>query len=261
MLYQPMRAWGIVLCAGLSGWATGQVHVDVPLQLTGPVEEQRVDGIAPPTAEGDLVTVGYAVSGAAHWGTATIAGTALTLTIDPPITTYRNGLLVRFLAPADLNGTLTLRTGDGNAVPLQRADGLGPRAGEIRLNTVCEAVFLDDRFILTAPAMRSCPPATLQVNDRFCIDIDDRGSLSFFQAVNYCAAQGGRLCAWDEYYVACNTLGAQLSGLYDDWEWVDDTSNHSQTLGQVGRTTCMTQRATNPAVNQIGSTRCCHPLP
>ncbi len=238
--------------------ASAQVVIDVPVTLSGADGERRIDGLAQPTQASALITLEGAAQGAFQWGTAQAAAGAITLALSPPISTYRDGLLVRFLAPANLDGALTLNVNGLGALPLQRPDGLNPVRGQLRQGTICEAMHADGRFVLMSAAERGCPPNSLYVNDRYCIDSLSTNNQLFYTGVSFCANRGGRLCTWDEYHAACAFLGTQLGGMFNQWEWIDDTSNHSQTADQAGRTTCQSQRSAGNPLATTGDTRCCY---
>lgn len=246
----------IGLAAGSIGMA--QVRIDVPLELTGADGERRIDGLAAPATGSALVTLESAAQGSWQWGTAQVNGLALSVALSPPLSAYRDGLLVRFVAPANLAGAVTLNVDGQGDLPLLRPDGLLPVLGQIRQGVVCEAMHADGRFILLSAAERGCPPATVPVTERYCIDQGSVGNQLVFTAMSYCANRGGRLCTWDEYHAACVLVGTQLTGMFNEWEWIDDTSNHTQTADQAGRAHCQSQRSAGVPTTTTGDTRCCY---
>ncbi len=52
--------------------------------------------------------------------------------------------------------------------------------------------------------------------------------------------------------------GEFIPVLATEWEWIDDTSNHTHTANQVGRFSCQSQRSANVIVTMTGNTRCCY---
>lgn len=239
-------------------FASAQAVLDVPLLLSGTDGQRRIDGLAPPSQSDALITLEGEVNGAWQWGTAQVTAGAITLGLAPPISAYRDGLLVRFLAPGNLDGALTLNVDGQGALPLLRPDGLNPVRGQLRQGAVCEAMQAGGRFILMSAAERGCPPQSLFVNERYCIDSLSTNNQIFYAAVSLCANRGGKLCTWDEYHAACAFLGVQMGGMFNQWEWIDDTSNHSQTADQAGRTTCQSQRSAGNPLVTTGDTRCCY---
>lgn len=258
MLYGPLiRRW-CLLWACIPAVALGQVEVSAPIHFGD--DNGSITGLGAPTESTSLVSVAYAVSGAAFWATAQLDGDTVNLDLTPeaPSVTV-NGLLLRFAAPADLGGMSHAQLGpSGQSLPLLRTDGQPLPSGQVRQGMVCELVLVDGAFIVVAPEKRGCPVGTVNVHDHYCIDATAATSMTFIQGLEYCTERGGRLCTWDEFYIACSGYGAELNGLFTEWEFIDDTANHSQTFGNVGRTTCMSQRSGNAA--QVLRTRCCHPL-
>lgn len=240
-------------------WA--QAELDVPLHFNGPNGSRSVMQLDFPAGPTALVTLGFAAGGQAQWCTVIDQGDIWQLGMTPPLDVYSDGLLVRFTAPTTIPASLHLEVDGHAAVPLQRPDGGELDPGCILAGTICEAVYHGDRFILTGPAVRPCPPGTIAIGDRVCIDQQEGAAQAFYTAVDHCHARGGRLCTWAEYHTACSLLESDLEGLFNNWEWADDTANHTHTMGQVGRHTCLSQRSANASEANHGAVRCCFTRP
>jgi len=250
-------------CIVLLFWVTsavGQVDVSVPLQFTGADGARGFTNIASPVAESGALLVEGSLLGQAHWAVASVTTNVITLSPIPAVTAYRDGLLLRFLAPSTIQGSMTMGCAGLDTYPVLRPDGLPPARGQLVSGSVCEMIFAADRWILMNAPESGCPPATLPLSDRLCVETTPTGNMFFFAAVERCASQGGRLCRWDEYYLACTQLGAQLQGRFTAWEWIDDTQNHANTAVQVGRNTCTDQRWADSQLITPGNTRCCFPI-
>lgn len=253
-----MRTSAAILTCCLPALLSAQVVLDKPVMLSGAEPERRITGAAAPLSEQAAITVGHAVLGSGQWAQASTSGDTIMLATDPPVSTINDGLLLRFAAPATMQGALHLRPAGHAALPLRRPDGLRPFPGQVRAGAVCEVVRQGDTYVLLAPAARACPAGWLPVHDGLCIEQQDFSGLNFHQAAQRCTQRGGRLCTWDEYHVACTLLQDQLIGLFDGWEWIDDTSNHTQTGDQVGDTDCFAQRSASP-LNPFQVRCCMHP--
>ncbi len=253
-----MRAAATIITNALCGVLFAQVTVDGPVQLTGAPADRRIVGVAAPVDGSAAITVGTALLGTGHWATASVEADTVVLQLTPATSTLNDGLLIRFAAPTDLGGPIHLRVDGAPALALRRPDGLVPLSGQITSGAVCEVILNGGAYVLLAPASRGCAPGWSLVHERLCIETQDTPGLNFHQAATRCAEVGGRLCTWDEYHVACTLLESQLLGLFDGWEWIDDTSNHTHTGDQAGSTDCAAQRSAVP-LNAF-QTRCCmHP--
>ncbi|MCB0792653.1 MAG: hypothetical protein H6595_02615 [Flavobacteriales bacterium] len=244
--------------------AVGQVHVDGPMRMTATDSTQRtIEGIDTPVTDTDLITMGVSRSGSVNWGMASGSASAIQLTLDPPASRYAEGLVVRFLPTQSSAGAITLNV-----------DGLGPRdllgrerlplqLGDLVAGQIAEARYTDSVFVFVPHPVSGCPEGYVAANDHLCVQVDDGPSMSFFNASHYCTGRGARLCTWDEYIHACVVLGPQLTGLFNEWEWIDDTSDHTHTADQVGRWQCISQRSVGAVEhpNNYGEVRCCYRLP
>lgn len=253
-----MKTLPVIVLTLLPMAARTQVQIDVPVQLTGPAAERHVDGLAAPTEGHALVTVEGAVRAEWQWAAVQVQGSTINLSLSPAVTTYADGLLLRFMVPVDIAGPLLINADGLSALPLVRPDGLPPAVGQLRQGSIAEVMHAGGRFILLSAPERGCPPGSLAVNERVCIDQTSANDLIFYDAVDRCAFRGGRLCTWDEYHAACVLLAGQLMGMFNEWEWVDDTANHSQTAAQAGRTHCMSQRSAGAPLTTEGDARCCY---
>lgn len=259
MLYQPMnRAWSTLIGLALTATGQAQVQLEVPLRLTGPEEQRRIEGLGPAQEGTSAVSVEAVVRDGWRWCTAQRIADTVELSLSPTIEVQREGLLLRFMVPQDMSGRLWARIPGGTAYPILRVDGVNPVWGQMTTGRIAEVLFANSRFTLLNLPETQCPPATLSVNANFCIDQASIPNQLVYQAMDRCARRGGKLCSWDEYYAACTLLGSQLTGLFNEWEWIDDTSNHSHTGDQAGRFTCTSQRAQSVLLERVGETRCCY---
>lgn len=259
MLYEPLkRAFLVVLILGTSLTGSAQVDLDRPLHLTGTEDQRRLDGLGPAQDGTAAVTVEASVRDVWRWCQAQRIADTIELTVTPPIEVVRDGLLLRFLVPQDLSGGLWARVQGGTAHPLVRTDGLRPAWGQLTTGRIAEVLLAGGLFTLLNLPEPECPPGSLSVNANFCIDEASIANQLVYQAMDRCARRGGKLCTWDEYYAACTILGAQLAGMFNEWEWIDDTSNHTHTADQAGRFTCTSQRSQSVLLERVGETRCCY---
>ena len=256
MLQEQMRCLLLLLwIVPILGHA--QVVLDREIRLMGDPGERVIDGVASPTWPTSAITVGTSVLGIAHWTDAVVNANTIELSSDVPIDAYRPGMLLRFLCPNDLSGALQLGTSGLADLPLLRSDGAAPIPGHLRAGSVIEVVNAVDRWIILAPVEKGCPPGSVAIHDGLCIDVAPSANMIIYNATDHCNAKGGKLCTWDEFHLGCTLNGPQLTGLFTEWEWIDDTSNHSHTADQAGRYNCKSQRSANPVINQ-GKARCCY---
>lgn len=257
MLLRPMRKvlTGVSLLFTMGGWA--QVEIDRAVQFSGPSDQRGIDGLDRPTLESSVVTVEASLIGTTTWAEASISGSVLTLTPVVPMSDHRDGALLRFVAPADLHGPITAGCDGLPAVPLTRPDGLPPARGQVIPGAVVELVHANGAWILMGLSENGCPPGTAAIGERLCMERASQPNTLWFPAADRCNDLGGRLCSWDEFYVACTQYASEFSNMLSAWEWLDDSSNHANSAVQVGMTTCTAERWANPNNVTLGRSRCC----
>lgn len=240
------------------GLVSGQVQVDRGMILTGPAVERNVEGLAAPVDESALITVDALASGIAHWGVAAEVNDTIVLTVTPALQAPSAGTLIRFLPLSSNTGPRWIRSGLAPARPLLTMDGAPVTPGVLLQNAPAEVVLNGTDWFLLNGNTNACPPGTLRTAGPVCMDIASTPGLLFYQAIDLCAGRGGKLCTWDEYAVGCALLETQLVGLFNEWEWIDDSSNHTHTANQAGRLSCQSQRSANVITFMTGDTRCCY---
>jgi hypothetical protein len=238
-------------------WTVAQVTLDAPLRMTG--QGATIQGLAAPEEGSAMLNVGYALSGAPTWATASMVNNVVHLTLTPPSNSSTR--LVRFaIDVVPNNGPLSIKLDDGPDLPWQYTDGRPVDVAWLHAGMVCEVLLHEGMAIHVAPSPRGCPRGSVRIDDSYCIDQNEGPVQSFYVALEMCANAGGHLCTWNEYYVACVTQGDMLQGLFNNWEWIDDTANHTHTQGQAGRFECMSVRSSSNIANAQGARRCCYPI-
>jgi hypothetical protein len=233
------------------------MQVGTSIRFVGPEEERQVTGIALPSDGSAAHTVEASLIGTTTWAEVSVSGAVLTLTPTVPMTTLRDGALLRFLAPSDLHGPLTIALPGLDPTPALRPDGVPASRGQIRGGSVVELVRAGTSWVLTGLPDRGCPPGTVAIGERLCMEQALQPNSLWFPAADRCNDLGGRLCSWDEFYVACSQYGAAFSNMLTAWEWLDDSSNHANSAVQVGLSSCTAERWANPNNVTMGRSRCC----
>ena len=250
------------LCAVMSCLcAAAQVHLDKPLNLTAAQDSlRRIEGLASPLDATSLITLDNAQQAASNWYTVTGGTTVTQLAGSPPAQAYANGMLIRWIPLAAKSGNVKVNVDGLGTRAVYRTDGLPATEGQVAVAKAVEMIYVDTAFFIMGRSITDCPSGFVRISDEFCIQQNDTLSVSIFTAISHCYARGARLCTWDEYTMACTAYGAQLSGLFDDWEWIDDTSDHTHTVDQVARYSCNGNRAVNAveAPASFGVVRCCY---
>lgn len=253
-----MRYTVLYLVVAIASAVQAQVELDRGIRFTGPDGARRLEGLATPVVETSAIPVAVLASGIVHWAEASVTGNDLVLQTTPPVQTISDGLLLRFVSPVANEGALSLSIDGLGTAELVNADGTPLPKGALRVSSAYEVLYFTGAWHLLDPSTRECPPGTIRTVDPVCMDVNAVPGLRFYQAIDHCAARGGKLCTWDEYAVGCALQQGALSGLFNEWEWIDDTSNHTHSANQAGRFTCQSQRSANVVPVMIGDTRCCY---
>ncbi|MCC6541649.1 MAG: hypothetical protein IT225_05470 [Flavobacteriales bacterium] len=210
-----------------------QILSEVPLSFSGTDPAARqVLGLQPPIGASDAVSLG-----AARANTTThvvISGSsALTGDLVPAASILTAGMVISVL-PLEVNGP----------APTLDLNGLGPRAvlkengqpldaGELRTGVPARLVFDGSAFRSITASFLGCPPAYAVVSNTYCITAQPGAAVTFFEAIEACSDQGGRLCTISEWSHACSSL-PWFFGTVLQAEWVDHAANNTTGAKLVG---------------------------
>lgn len=260
-----MRALTVLLSLLALSGLRAQVELDQQLRVTASdAAERSVRGLAP-AGSGDALLSVQDLRNATPFAATVIAGSddrTWDLHMSPACTGYRNGLQIHFMPPAHLYGNVYLDVDGYGPLPIVRSDGAPPYVGELVPGLMTSVILWDGKFVITSRAPKSCPPDFVRVHGDRCIQRTPGPATTLQLAASACASIGARLCSWDEYITACSDRGAELEGLFQDWEWLDDTSDHTHTGVEAGRWTCLSQRSRTivPPLTPVSSVRCCYTI-
>ena len=242
--------------------SSAQVEIDGSIDLSNaPIGERHISGLGVPTTESSLSSLNSAVEGWAHWCAITsIEQDTITLQPRLKIGERQNGLLLRFIADTLNSGDTWIALPNSSPTRLIDKEGNELTRGRFSTREVLQIQWKDSVFILTNPPPSECPSGYLQLTETMCIQRSDNSSVDWFQANDACTKQGGSLCTFAEYIHACRSMGSELTGLFNNWEWIDDTSDHTHTADQVGRFTCHSNRSRGATHQDFANYRCCYSI-
>jgi len=234
-----------------------QVNVDKQIILTSPINDERqIVNIGEPLDANDGVSVRAFRNGSVSYGTAS-GSNIIQVALTPNAQNYSNGMLISFSAVSNNTDTVYVNVDGLGYVMVHRPDGLPLDPSDIRTGQIVVLTYLNGYFVLFGRRSEVCPIGAVKANEIYCIQVNESAPQNYFDAVLDCHDQGGRLCKWDEHFYACQRLDLNLQDMFNNWEWIDDTSDHTHTADQVNRWSCMSQRSTGAVIQIVSEYRCC----
>jgi hypothetical protein len=236
------RTHVIVLMAGLGVAAHAQVRVDKPIDLNGAGgTDRQVIGLHDGVNTTDALNARTLQRGAYLFAEVS-GGTAWQANVQPAIAQPQAGLCL-LLRSTDVNtGGVTLSV-NGSSPLVVLKDGDQPlQAGDVGAGETVSVVYDGSAFqLVSARRMdrKPCPSGTVAVNELYCIETQERDTLTFDIAAVICGQQGMRMCTWGQWYAACTqatTLG--LQNMTGEWEWTNSAANSDESVRIVGSNSC-----------------------
>lgn len=237
-----------------------QVRVDRPIVLQGPTPADRqVEDLSDPAAEGDALNArSLQASGHAY---AVAAGVNdWTISLTPPPAALVAGMKLMVKATAGITGPVTLDVNGLGAHDVLKGAGLPLDAGDVASGEVASLLYDGAAFQLIGARRlerRDCPPGMAEVNELYCIEVNERDTARFDGASIACGNADARLCSWGEWYAACVQAAALgLNDMTGNWEWTNNAANADHNARVVGQANCPHAGASN-GYDFANHYRCC----
>ena len=181
---------------------------------------------------------------------------SLSITMQPAIGNYADGLMVSFISAITNTGAVHVQLQNLPFVQVLKPDGLPLDSAEIIPGLPLTMVYSDSAFRIISSVNSYCPANTYAINENTCIETEERAPSTFWLAVKTCGDEGGHLCNWNEWYVACFENPGLILNTTNNWEWIDDAANNQNEAKLVGNGGC--EAGTHVVTTSSFSFRCCY---
>lgn len=251
-------AYITILFAFLSVRSAAQIIIDHNIEMTnGQDTGRQIRGLAYPVDSSDAVNVAAIQNGGLMYSASTGIND-LSVNLLPALNSYQVGLKIN-LQPQSVNtGPVTLEVNGLGPVPVTIKNNF-LKGGELKAGQIVTALYNGSSFEIISRTDYDCPAGFVAVNENYCIESNERAAELYYGAVNVCYSMDARLCSWGEWYYACQNASLGLLNMTNNWEYTEDTSNHTHTAFIVGLGSCI-ENTTNGGIpgNAVKYTyRCC----
>ena len=237
-----IRVLGALLL-GLIGFSLhAQVRVDKPIELDGSsAADRQVIGLHDGSDAEDALNARTLQRGSYLFAEVS-GGSSWQANMQPAIAPPEAGLCLLLRAVDANTGAVTLSVNGSQPVAVLKQGDQPLQAGDISAGEMVSVVHDGNAFqLVSARRMdrKPCPSGTVQVNELYCIETQERDTLSFDLAAVVCGQQGMRMCTWGQWYAACTQatmLG--LQNMTGQWEWTNSAANSDQSVRIVGSNSC-----------------------
>ncbi len=203
-----------------------QVQFQDTIIFNSPLPTERlIQGVGHPELSTNATNANAIVYNKINFGTISVNGDSIDVTLSPPLASYEAGTQITFLASQVNSDSVKINiNGLGYVNLLKGSDHLD--SADLNIGLPVNAIFDGSSFIIISDIDKSCPQGFISVNDYYCIQVDEQPATSFWDASIYCGDRDARICTWSEWYNACQRLGASLNDMTNNWEYVDAAQNY-----------------------------------
>ena len=240
--------------------AQAQFEVDKPFVLNGTLgSDRQVSGLGQPVEENALISVSALRSGAVNYATA-IGTNNLQVNIEPALGDLVAGTMLNLFITNNNSGPVSITVNSLSSVPLYKNISNDLAAFDIMTGQIISVIYDGSAFQLLSGRSierRECPVDMAEVNDLYCIEIEERDTLHFHNAATICGDLDRRICSWGEWHGACQDNSISLNNMIGNWEWTNTTSNADQSVRIVGSISCTISGNSPAQPTPARNFRCC----
>jgi hypothetical protein len=244
-----------ILCCN---YAFGQIHIDKKLYFDSSSVNRTIEGIVLAYDSTSGIPYTAFLETKLNYISNQTGSLILNVNLISPLSYYPEGFELFIKSLTSNTGSLFLNVNNLGPVEIKKRDTISLMANEIIPNQIFKVMYDGTYFILQSPSLLKCPTGFTDANDNFCIELNERTAASYLTAVNSCYSINARLCSWGEWYYACQKTSLGLSNMVNNYEYVDDTSDHSNTVLIVGSGSCTSTYTFLLTGTQTHSYRCCY---
>lgn len=241
--------------------ARPQVGVDKPVLLNGSQNtDKQVRGLRDAATSTDAVNARTVQAGGYRY-TEVQGGSLWQATLTPPLAEVDAGLCL-LLRSTDANtGPVTISLNGDPAIPIVNAGGAALQPGAIAAGETVSVVYDGTVFQLIGARRldrKPCPSGTVQVNDLYCIEVQERDTMHYPEAAVACGNANMSMCSWAQWYYACTqATNLGLQDMIGEWEWTNSAANSDIQARIVGFSSCTQAAVANGWSTQPHHYRCC----
>lgn len=245
----------IILLAPHFGWT--QVESDKSLEFTNENEEENyIDSLGSPTEGQDGIHYRDALINKVSF-TEALGENQLEMELSVAPESIQPGIQLLFQSENNNTGPVTISINGLPPLPLVKGVNTPLEPGDIVAGEVILMIFDGTNFQAINARFPECPLGFISFNDKFCIEVEQHASTTFFNAIEECSSSKARLCSWDEWGFACESNTGELQDMPTTWEWINSSGDHNSEAKTIGNGSCNNSSSHQPE-NTIQNFRCCY---
>lgn len=241
-----------------------QIEVRDTIIMNGSNDSIRtISNLATPIDSTSATNTYTAVTGKPYFGIASIISDTINLTFNHPSIEVKTGNKINFFSPKKLNSSTYIKHSNGINSQLLIRGSLNFNEIPLDSGVFISAIFDGNQFIVLNKIGRKCPNGFIDVDNNFCIEINEGPIVDFWTAVDSCGNKDAKICNWGQWYIACKKLGTSLNDMTNNWEWIDSPHNYMSAnqlktwIKISGNSGCQEQNRMPPEENNLIRVRCC----
>ncbi len=235
----------------LTGW--NQIEVTNGI-VAPPNDSLEIQNVGSPTDSSELINLKDIRNRKYLFFNSTLINNTANITIDTTLIPLKSGLLFYLVCTSSNSAGCNIII-NNDTLLIRKNNSNGLDSGDILSGKILVMIYDQSQVLLLNPEKPTCPAGFVQVNENYCIQINE-SSGNFWIGARTCAANGARLCNWSEWYYACNQSAALgLINMTNNWELINQGQNQYNNIKVVGNGKC--NITYHNSINATIKYRCC----
>lgn len=231
---------------------SGQVSIDKSVKSVSG-DTLSIENLGYPADSSNLISLGDIQSNKPLFFSSALINDTFAVSIDSNLFILKKGLPLFITSTNENTAGLVVKV-NGISYSVKKNNGYPISGAEVIPSKVCILVFNGNHFVFLNSELPKCPSSFAQPNTSYCIEKNERTG-NFWTAMITCNSLGYRLCSWSEWYYACQKAGLGMTGLTNNWEWINNGQNEPTNGKVVGSGIC--EKTTHQILTNNGFYRCC----
>lgn len=240
----------------------GQLTVDKSINFTATdSSKNQVVGHDEPFQLDHAVNVNSAVKSVINFSNSvSYANNIINVNRNIPEQNYQTGMSIAFISNFSCDDSVQITIDGGDTAFITKSITELLDTNNIAVNQYVELIYDGTNFQLLNNT-QACPSGFVQVNNNYCIQMNEYGPMTIYDAMAFCDTLGGQLCSLSDWYYACQKTDLNLQDMTNNWEWINHGMDHTSDAATVGNGVCESILTRQSELWQGGNTaifRCCY---
>ncbi len=223
----------VLVLSGLE--CNGQITIDNNIEFTSiDSTHNQVINHASPIQENNALSASTLIhKKLSHSQTYSYSNNILHMNMEFPISAYEIGMSVSLVSNFTSQDSIRIAIDNGDTLFINKDINVPLDSADIVPTQVVQLIYDGASFVFFNKNY-GCPSGFIQVNNNYCIQINESGPMTIYEAMAHCDTFNSQLCTFSDWYYACQDSSLDLQDMTNNWEWINHGNDHTSDAAVMG---------------------------